>query len=182
VAKTISIRLKGVSGALSESYGNNSSTGNLGSKGGAGLFYEDTFRFHAATFYGWTYPYDDNGNMVTCGQNGGTIYALHHDAENRLEKVAGRLGSYSGGIPAAGYAAELLSRWAVQLRCLKLWRLPEGVTRSAACRRGSALSTAESPSACAWNLSSKGYRRSIFSSPPTVWSSARLVGRISPTG
>jgi hypothetical protein len=64
--------------------------------------------------------------MVTCGQNGGTIYALHHDAESRLEKVAGRLDSdNSSGIPAAGYAAELLSRWAVQLRCLKLWWLPD---------------------------------------------------------
>ena len=39
--------------------------------------------------------------------------------------VAGRLGSYSGGIPAAGYAAELLSSGQV-----KLWRLSDWAQRN----------------------------------------------------
>ena len=45
---------------------------------------------------------------------------VQFSALNGSLTVAGRLGSYSGGIPAAGYAAELLSNGQV-----KLWRLSD---------------------------------------------------------
>ena len=61
-------RLTGVSGAVNESYGYNPSTGNLAYKGNEilTLAYTDADHAHAATGYnGWSYAYDDNGNMVT---------------------------------------------------------------------------------------------------------------------
>ena len=79
-------RLTGVSGAVSESYGYDSSTGNLSSKGGATLYYTDTV--HAATGYNdWLYDYDANGNMIERTTPEDTTYTLVYDAENRLVKV-----------------------------------------------------------------------------------------------
>jgi YD repeat-containing protein len=81
-------RLTGVSGAINESYTYDPISGNLSSKGGAGLAYGDANHVHAATGYnGWLYTYDPNGNMVTRGQSGQTPYTLLYDAENRLVQV-----------------------------------------------------------------------------------------------
>ena len=81
-------RLSGVSGAVNEAYGYDANTGNLSSKGGAGLSYGDAAHSHAATGYnGLTYAYDANGNMVTRSQPGGATHTLVYDAENRLVKV-----------------------------------------------------------------------------------------------
>ena len=70
----------------------------------------------------WAHPTSDN----LASWNGGSYSNVFVSAKVQVSAlngsltVAGRLGSYSGGIPAAGYAAELLSNGQV-----KLWRLSD---------------------------------------------------------
>ena len=66
--------------------------------------------------------YDDNLASWNGGSYGNVFVSakVQFSNLNGSLTVAGRLGSYSGGIPAAGYAAELLSNGQV-----KLWRLSD---------------------------------------------------------
>ena len=66
--------------------------------------------------------YDDNLATWNGGSYGNVFVSakVQFNSLNGSLTVAGRLGSYSGGIPAAGYAAELLSSGQV-----KLWRLSD---------------------------------------------------------
>jgi RHS repeat-associated protein len=73
----------------SESYGYSATTGNLESKGGWTLAYNDPDHVHAVTSAGGnTYGYDANGNQVT-RVIGGSTYTLGYDAESRLVSVSG---------------------------------------------------------------------------------------------
>lgn len=80
-----------INSVVTESYSYNATTGNLDTKGSPSLklTYGDAEHAHAATGYnGWSYAYDDNGNMVTRVISP-TTYTLVYDAENRLVKVHG---------------------------------------------------------------------------------------------
>jgi RHS repeat-associated protein len=82
-------RLTGASGAYSESYTYNATTGNLASKGGQTLSYGAPNHPHAATAMGSNlYTYDANGNMLT-RKVAGVTYTLSYDAEGRLTGITG---------------------------------------------------------------------------------------------
>ena len=98
---------------------NRSNSSNLGSnwteRAGDLQIYSNTLR-NAGT------SYDDNLATWNGGSYGNVFVSAkaQFSSLNGSLTVAGRLGSYSGGIPAAGYAAELLSNGQV-----KLWRLSD---------------------------------------------------------
>jgi len=77
----------------SESYTYSSSTGNLASKTGIGNYTYDANHPHAveSTSNGWSFEYDQNGNMITRDLITDT-YTLEYDAENRM--VAAEWGAY----------------------------------------------------------------------------------------
>ncbi len=82
-------RLTGVSGAYSESYTYNSTTGNLASKAGQTLTYGASNHPHAASAMGSNlYTYDANGNMLT-RKVAGVTYTLGYDADGRLVSISG---------------------------------------------------------------------------------------------
>jgi len=69
-----------------ESYGYDGE-GNLASKAGEDLYYNDTNHFHAVTdAYGNSYEYDANGNQ-TVREINSDLYELSYDAENSLVEV-----------------------------------------------------------------------------------------------
>ena len=72
----------------SETYGYNAATGNLETKAGMELNYNDAAHKHAVTHIGSTqkYWYDANGNQTT-RVIGSDTYLLGYDAENRLVEV-----------------------------------------------------------------------------------------------
>jgi hypothetical protein len=98
---------------------NRSNSTNLGAnwteRAGDLQIYSNTLRNVGTTYY---------DNIATW--NGGSYSNVFVSAKVQFSAlsgsltVAGRLGSYSGGIPSAGYAAELLSSGQV-----KLWRLSD---------------------------------------------------------
>jgi len=71
-----------------ETYTYNASTGNLETKAGATLTYNDAAHVHAVTSLsnGNTYQYDVNGNQTT-RVIGSDTYTMLYDAENRLVEV-----------------------------------------------------------------------------------------------
>ncbi|OGO35714.1 MAG: hypothetical protein A2W35_01905 [Chloroflexi bacterium RBG_16_57_11] len=72
-----------------ESYNFNATSGNLQTKGGLTLAYNDANHVHAVSVAGGnTYAYDLNGNQTT-RVIGGSTYTLGYDAENRLVSVSG---------------------------------------------------------------------------------------------
>jgi RHS repeat-associated protein len=74
-------------GSTTETYGYNTTTGNLETKAGTALAYADTAHKHAATSAGGnTYTYDANGNQIT-RVIGADTFNLAYDAENRLVEV-----------------------------------------------------------------------------------------------
>jgi RHS repeat-associated protein len=79
-------------GVYDESYVYNYTTGNLSSKGGNTLLYEDTSHKHAVTKLGSndTYTYDANGNQITHTYSEGS-YTFSYDAENHLVSINGSL-------------------------------------------------------------------------------------------
>jgi YD repeat-containing protein len=80
-------RLTGVSGALSETYGYDSTTGNLSSKTGLGNYTYNTSHKHAvASATGVSFLYDANGNM-TSRTIGGNTFTFTYDAENHMMQV-----------------------------------------------------------------------------------------------
>jgi RHS repeat-associated protein len=78
----------GTGGLYNETYGYNATTGNLETKAGVTLQYNNSAHKHAATNMGSnTYQYDANGNMTQ--RVGGQTFNLAYDAENRLISVSG---------------------------------------------------------------------------------------------
>ena len=78
----------GTSGLYSESYGYDSGTGNLASKGGDPYAYNDLAHDHAVTHLGGVerYRYDATGNQAWRSFDGNT-HDLTYDGENRLVEV-----------------------------------------------------------------------------------------------
>ena len=75
----------------SESLAYNAITGNLQTKGGLPLAYNDVNHVFAVTGAGGnTYGYDANGSQTT-RLIGGSTYTLGYDAENRLVSMSGPL-------------------------------------------------------------------------------------------
>ncbi|WP_276931661.1 hypothetical protein, partial [Elstera cyanobacteriorum] len=73
---------------VSEAYTYDPATGNLQTKAGTTLQYNDAAHVHAVTNAGSnTYSYDPNGSQTT-RTIGGQIYTLGYDAENRLVSVS----------------------------------------------------------------------------------------------
>jgi len=74
--------------STTETYGYNASTGNLETKAGVTLNYNDAAHVHAVTSLsnGNTYQYDVNGNQTT-RVIGSDTYTMLYDAENRLVEV-----------------------------------------------------------------------------------------------
>lgn len=81
----------GTNGLYNETYGYNTASGNLETKGISTLTYADSSHKHAVTSAGGNnYTYDANGNMITRDINSGSLigdYLLAYDAENRLTEV-----------------------------------------------------------------------------------------------
>jgi RHS repeat-associated protein len=75
----------GSEGIYSETYGYDSASGNLSSKGGVTYDYADPAHAHAVTSLsnGNTYAYDANGNMIERFVDG-QVFDLAYDVENRL--------------------------------------------------------------------------------------------------
>jgi YD repeat-containing protein len=74
--------------SATETYTYNASTGNLETKAGLTLQYNDAAHVHAATNAGGNvYQYDTNGNMTSRNINS-QPYTLQYDAENRLTSVS----------------------------------------------------------------------------------------------
>lgn len=74
-------------GGVTEAYTYNASTGNLETKAGVTLQYNDAAHVHAVTNAGGnTYQYDANGNQTT-RVIGSDTFTLLYDAENRLVEV-----------------------------------------------------------------------------------------------
>lgn len=71
-------------------YAYDPATGNLQTKDGMTLYYDDVNHKHAvsSTSSGNSYTYDANGNQVTRNTDGKS-YALKYDAENRVVSVSG---------------------------------------------------------------------------------------------
>jgi RHS repeat-associated protein len=68
-------------------FGYDAATGNLTSKAGSTLAYNDAAHKHAATSYNTSYyAYDADGNMISYDWNGST-YSLGYDAANHLTSV-----------------------------------------------------------------------------------------------
>ncbi len=87
-------------GNYNETYTYNSSTGNLESKTGAGTYTYNTTHKHAvaSTTAGWSFGYDNNGNMTA--RNEGAAFTYGYDAYDEVHRQ-NRLVSVSGGTNAS---------------------------------------------------------------------------------